>query len=329
MTKRAYPRSAGEAVGAGEPLVSIGLPTHNRAPTLERALASALAQTYARLEVIVSDNASRDETEALCRAAAARDPRVRYVRHECDKGPTANFNELFTACSGDYVLMLADDDWLEPGYVAACLAALRADPGAALVAGQARYKRDGAFVHNGAAHEHSQPDPAARVRSYLAQVDDNGVFYGLVPRLVLERARPLPNVLGNDWLYVARIACQGRIHTLRDVHIHRDLGGTSVDVASILSTFRRSRWQARLPQIVIAWELMRDIAWGHPVYNQLGRSRRLALGLAGATISVRWRALVWHLLTPSIARLARRPRGRRIWILYDRFTRALGAGRRP
>jgi hypothetical protein len=80
---------------------------------------------------------------------------------------------------------------------------------------------------------------------------------------------------------------------------------------------------------VIAWELLRDIGWGHPVYAPLGRWRRLALGLASAAASMRWRALAWHLISPSVARLARRPRGRAVWALYDRLTRALGAGRRP
>jgi glycosyltransferase involved in cell wall biosynthesis len=318
-----------DATGGGEPLVSIGVPTHERAATLARALDSALAQTHARLEVVISDNASHDGTEGLCSAAAARDPRVRYIRHEHDRGPTNNFNTLFAACRGEYVMMLADDDWLDPGYVSACLAELGADRGAALVAGRARYVRDGAFVHDGVVHDHRQSDPAARVRAYLATVDDNGVFYGLMPRDVLDRVRPKPGVLGNDWLHVARIASQGPIRTLPEVRIHRELGGTSVDVASILSTFGGPSWQARFPQLVIAWELLRDIGWGHPVYAPLGRGRRLVLGVAGAAVSIRWRDLGWHLITPSVARLARRPRGRRLWRSYERFTRALGAGRRP
>lgn len=311
-----------------EPLVSIGLPTFERAETLVRALASALAQTHDRLEVVISDNASRDGTEAVCREAAARDPRIRYVRQTRNIGPTANFNQLFDACRGQYVLMLADDDWLDPDYIAACLATLRADPEAALVAGRPRYFRAGAFIHDGVAHQHCQPNPAARVRAYLAAVNDNGVFYGLMPRAVLERARPLPNVLGNDWLHVARIAFQGRIRTLEDVHIHRELEGTSADIGSILTTFGRAGWQVRLPQLVIAWQLLRDIAWAHPVYRPLSSVRRLTLGLGGAAASVRWRALAWHLVTPSVAALSRRPRGRYAWALYERLTRALGAGRR-
>jgi glycosyltransferase involved in cell wall biosynthesis len=314
---------------SGSPLVSIGIPTYERPAMLARALDSALAQSHANLEVIIADNASGDGTEALCREVATRDPRVRYLRHEHNLGPTANFNHLFYAFRGDYVMMLADDDWLDPGYVAACLAELRADSAAALVAGWARYVRDREYVCDGVRHRHLAADPRARVREYLASVDDNGVFYGLMPRAVLERARPLPNVLGNDWLHVARIAAQGSLRTLDTVRIHRELGGTSSDIASILSTFGRSGRQARAPQLVIGWQLLRDIGWTHPVYARLGRLGRLVLALSGAIASMRWRALGWHLITPAIAGLARRPRGRPVWALYDRVTRALGAGRRP
>ena len=311
------------------PLVSIGVPTFERVGTLERAIASALAQTHTRLEVIVADDGSQDGTEALCRATAARDPRFRYLRHERHIGPTANFNSVFEAWDGDYVLLLADDDWFDPDYVERCLAVLQSDPKLALVGGRARYVRDGAFVYDGVVDRHCQADPAARVLSYLSIVDDNGSLYGLMPRAVLEQARPLPNVLGNDWLHVARIASQGPIKMLEDVHVHRELGGTSADVAKILSIFGRPRWQARVPQLVIAWQMLRDIAWHHPVYERLGRRRRLTLGLAGALVSIRWRALAWHLVMPSVAKLARRPRGRPVWMLFDRLTRAMGAGRGP
>lgn len=310
------------------PLVSIGVPTFERASTLERSIASALAQTHSRLEVVVSDDGSQDGTEALCREMAARDPRLRYIRQQ-HIGPTANFNAVLAAWRGEYVLLLADDDWFEPDYVERCLASLVSAPGTALVAGRARYVRNGAFVHEGVIHQHTEPDPGARVRSYLRTVDDNGVLYGLMPRAVLESARPIPNVLGNDWLHIARIARQGPIRMLEDVHVNRELGGTSADVGKILSIFGCPPWQARVPQLVIAWHLLRDIAWRHPVYRELGRWNRLTLGIAGAFVSIRWRSLAWHLFMPPMAKLARRPRGRPVWQVFDRLTRALGAGRRP
>lgn len=322
-------RAPGEPASAPGALVTIGCPTYNRLASLQRAIASALEQTHPRVELIICDNASTDGTEQLCRRLADSDARVRYVRQPRNIGPTANFNTLFDLCDGDYVLMLADDDYLDPGYVAACLEVLRREPGLALVAGRARYHTAAGFSHEGVMHEHAHGDPAERVLGYLRAVDDNGVFYGLMPRAVVKQVRPLPNVLGNDWLHVARIAMLGGVRVLPAPNIHRALEGTSADVGKILATFQASRWQALAPQLVIAWQLLADIGWRHHVYSRLRLTRRVRLAVKGAGASIRWRHLAWHLLTPMMARLAALPGGAVVWQAYLRLTRALGAGRGP
>ena len=310
------------------PLVSIGVPTFNRERTLERTLRSALQQTYGRIELVISDNASTDGTGRLCRAVAASDPRVRYLRQATNIGPTENFNTLFRECRGDYVMMLADDDWLDAGYVSACVELLEREPGTALAAGRPGYYRGDEFAGDGALHEHCQPSAGARVLDYLATVDDNGVFYGVMRRGVLDRVQPLPNVLGNDWLHVARVAALGKIRMLDTVHVNRELDGTSASVESILEMFQTHRWQARVPQLVIAWHLLHDIGLDHPAYRGLGRAGRLLVAVAGAAVSIRWRHLAWHVITPSIVAVCRRPRGRPLARLYFRLTRVLGARQR-
>jgi glycosyltransferase involved in cell wall biosynthesis len=112
------------------PLVTIGIPTYNRADGyLREALADALAQTYAPLEIVVSDNASTDATPERVRAMA--DERVRYVRHETNIGGNANFNACLEHARGAYFLLLHDDDRIDPGFVATCMDAFaRADPAA-------------------------------------------------------------------------------------------------------------------------------------------------------------------------------------------------------
>ena len=210
------------------PLVSIGIPTYRRAEKLERAVGSVLGQTYANLEVVISDNASDDGTEAFCRALCEREGRVRYLRSPVNRGPTANFNILFGELRGDYAMLLSDDDWLDHSYVASCLAVLDRRPGHVLVCGIARYLRDGVMVGGGGRlAARSTIRRAQRVLAYLRDVDENGLFYGLMPRAVLQRAAPLRNVLGNDWLLAAAIAAQGKVATIRATAIKRELDGTS------------------------------------------------------------------------------------------------------
>jgi hypothetical protein len=310
-----------------EPLVSVGVPTYNRADSLRRALGSVLGQTHRRLELVISDNASNDATEQLCRSLAAGDERVRYLRQPVNAGPTANFNRLFEEMRGEYVMVLSDDDWLDDGYVASCLRELIADPELALVCGRARYLRDGELVRQGADMQLLDARPERRVLEYLRTVDENGVFYGLMQREVLHAAAPLRNVVGNDWLLTAAVVAQGQVRTLNGEALNRELGGTSADLSRLTSTLRLPRWQSLVPHLVIAWELVRDVAGRAPVYGRLGTSARMRLALAGAWTVIDWRSLAWHLTMPGVRALGRRRGFGWVWRGYERLTRALGAGR--
>ena len=121
-----------EQAPAEAPLVTIGISTYNRVDgTFPEALRSALAQTYDHLEVVVSDNASEDGTEAFM--ATQPDPRLRYHRHPRNVGAHANFNTCLQLARGTYFLLLHDDDLLEPDFVKRAMAQLGASrPGVVL-----------------------------------------------------------------------------------------------------------------------------------------------------------------------------------------------------
>ncbi|MEX2541109.1 MAG: glycosyltransferase family A protein [Trueperaceae bacterium] len=107
----------------GQPLVTIGISTYNRAGSyLWQALDSALAQTYRNVEVLVSDNCSTDHTEELVRARSA--PRLRYVRQERNIGANPNFNFCLEEARGKYFLLLHDDDRIDADFVANCMQAV-------------------------------------------------------------------------------------------------------------------------------------------------------------------------------------------------------------
>jgi Glycosyl transferase family 2 len=310
-----------------EPLVSVGIPTFNRAAKLARAADSVLAQTLADIELVISDNASSDDTESICRALAERDARVRYLRSHVNRGPTANFNALFEELRGDHVMLLSDDDWLDNDYVAECLAELNRRLELVLVCGRARYLRDQSVVREGVDMQLDQDSPVRRVISYLSEVDENGVFYGLMSRAVLQRAAPMRNVLGNDWLLVAAVAAQGKVATITTTAVNRELGGTSADFGRIAATLQLPRWQARTPHLVMAWEMLRDITGRAPIYRELSLGERCMLAVLAPFAVIRWRSLAWHLTMPTFATFERRRGTRWLWRAYRRLTRLLGAGR--
>ncbi len=134
MTREDLPvaRSAQNGLLGGSPapassaLVSIVMPTHNRAPLLRNAIRSALAQTYSNIEILVMDDASTDQTEAIVREID--DPRLKYVRHPTRFGLEKNYASGLASASGKYVAFLSDDDRWQEEFVSNRVAALEAHP---------------------------------------------------------------------------------------------------------------------------------------------------------------------------------------------------------
>jgi glycosyltransferase involved in cell wall biosynthesis len=114
------------AADAGDVKVTVGIPTRNRSDLLRSSIASVLGQSHSRLTVIVSDNASTDDTAAA--VASFRDPRVEYRPVDSAVGRAANYNRLVELAETDLVLLLADDDELHPDHLALTLGAFERWP---------------------------------------------------------------------------------------------------------------------------------------------------------------------------------------------------------
>jgi glycosyltransferase involved in cell wall biosynthesis len=93
------------------PIVSVIIPTYNRAHLVGRAIRSVLDQTYQDFELIVVDDASTDNTNEVIKGF--NDPRIRYIRHEQNRGGGAARNTGIKAAQGDYIAFQdSDDEWL-------------------------------------------------------------------------------------------------------------------------------------------------------------------------------------------------------------------------
>lgn len=115
------------------PQVSIGLPVYNGESFLEEAIESVLNQTYENIELVISDNASTDSTEQICRAYAEKDARVKYFRSETNYGASWNYNRTFELSRGKYFRWHAADDVLAPELVEKSVELLEARPEVVLV----------------------------------------------------------------------------------------------------------------------------------------------------------------------------------------------------
>jgi glycosyltransferase involved in cell wall biosynthesis len=115
------------------PLISIVLPVYNGARFLPESLASVVAQTYTNWELICVDDTSTDETPSLLAAWAAREPRIRVIRHEVNQRLPGALNTGFAAARGDLLTWTSDDNRYRPDALATLAQRLQAQPAVAFV----------------------------------------------------------------------------------------------------------------------------------------------------------------------------------------------------
>ena len=106
------------------PRVTALVPAYNAAGFIGRMLRSLAGQTYSNLHILISDDASADDTLAVCRDFATTRGNVTVVAQADNLGWVGNSNYLLSAASGDFVFFAFDDDELDPGYVSALAEAL-------------------------------------------------------------------------------------------------------------------------------------------------------------------------------------------------------------
>lgn len=218
------------------PRVSIGLPVYNGQAFVRAAIESILAQTFTDFELVICDNASTDDTPAICRAFAAADPRVHYHRSETNLGASPNFNRAFELSRGEYFKWAAADDRIEPDFLRCCVAVLDADASAVLchtrpgiIDAEGKVLRfegpeqvatlpDGSTVNRSGVMDPRRPldsrDVASRVRSLLTQTQWCFEGFGLIRADALRRTPLHIGVYGSDKVLLMALALQGRFAEL-------------------------------------------------------------------------------------------------------------------
>jgi glycosyltransferase involved in cell wall biosynthesis len=200
------------------PQVSIGMPAYNAEKFIRLALDSLVVQTFTDFELVISDNASTDKTEGICREYAARDPRIRYVRQAENLGPMANFNWLLAEARGEYFMWAATDDFWEPAFLERCTHVLNSQPTIDLVCSP----------HRGYNHVTGERlEPAEVLSSRLDNKRNNLIvrFLNQVPILIygLFRRKFLADVIGgvgdfdfSDVFLTYQAAVRGKIWVVED-----------------------------------------------------------------------------------------------------------------
>lgn len=266
------------------PVVSIGMPVYNGEKYIRDALDSLLGQSFADFELIISDNASTDATESICRQYEKNDMRIRYIRQEANLGAAANFQFVLNQARGSCFMWAASDDrwsldWLEKLYGAI------GEAGVGMVFGQVVHIDDTGklmdHAANGANFSYSYSDSPIkrRVRFYLAYEGKGkaNCIYSLYKRELFEPLNIMwAEMIGGNRLYDytivysclqhKRLKQVGQAILSKRVHAASEgssQGGEAMGVMSLVRRMFRMLWP--FPPNLIADYLRHSTAAEKPI----------------------------------------------------------------
>ncbi|MEV0144994.1 MULTISPECIES: glycosyltransferase family 2 protein [unclassified Nonomuraea] len=244
-------------------LVSVGLPVHNGAARVEKAITSVLAQDHRAIELVICDNASTDRTEEVCRDWAATDPRIVYHRQPENIGQLRNFSDAIRRSRGEFYRWAGDDNWLAPNYVSRCLEVFARDERLLLVTTQQAYTgpdgttRTAPYTGTG----YLSDDPVDRFAESLRMLNEDPFamdpLYALMRRTRVMAVDRGPVLLREDEIFAARMALAGPWGHVPEVLAGRDWEAQRMaDIARKLGT---PAWHVRVSTLLQCRELLRAL----------------------------------------------------------------------
>jgi glycosyltransferase involved in cell wall biosynthesis len=192
------------------PLVSIGMPIYNEEKFLQKAIESVINQTYHNLEIIISDNASTDETSEICKKFVNLDARIRYYRNKKNIASINNFTKVFSYTSGEYFMWASGHDLRDPTFIEKCVAELNNDNSMVLC-----YSKGYSINSDGILLEELPGNIDTRGYSLQKRIKTTiwPVYayqvYGVIRSASLKRTGLFKPVLGPDVVLLFELSCLG------------------------------------------------------------------------------------------------------------------------
>jgi len=245
--------------------LSIGLPVYNGEKFIRKCLDSILAQTFSNFEIIISDNASTDNTQTICQEYSKKDKRIRYIRQENNIGLLPNFNFVLEQAKNEFFMWIGVDDFILPDYVKKNMEILASNSN---VVGsvskidpynfsesqidkidskfisftkklRTRFKKLEAFSISGTYEE--------KVRKYLTGSTCQ-VIYGIFRTEKLQKSIVPSLFVGLDWAEMLNVLKYGDIHVVNEVLMYEFEGGRSTGgIIHISKTYNPSSFSVIFP----------------------------------------------------------------------------------
>lgn len=264
----------------GQVRISIGIPVYNGDASLEQALKSISSQSFRDYEVIISDNASTDNTAQICREMAAANPRIKYFRQENNIGAAANFKFVLDKAGGEYFHWLAADDTRSSNFLELNVKFL--DENADYVASTCPNRFEGQAEADNVTFS-LVGTPGERFAGFLDHCwQSQAVYYSVVRTAILRQC----DVIGQsfwaaDWAIDLFLASRGNINRTDDGWLELGAAGASSRLDA-WRVFSNGRIEAVLPFFTFSAYALK-LAKSFPLTDRMSLlSRLVILNLHGA-----------------------------------------------
>jgi glycosyltransferase involved in cell wall biosynthesis len=199
-------------MGIRNPQISVGLPVFNGERYLRPAVESLLSQSFENFELIISDNASTDGTEQICRDLAKKDKRIIYHRSKENVGVAENFNYVFRLARCELFRWACADDICGKELLQSCYEAINESDDIVLC-----YPTPSLIDENGqflGVYEENLNlpfrNPSQRFMHLMQNIGLCNAQYGLIRSVFLKKTCLMENYLGCDIVLLAELCLQGR-----------------------------------------------------------------------------------------------------------------------
>lgn len=286
-----------------DPLVSIGVAVSGPMAHVERAVRSALGQSYESIEIILYHGPADQDRVAFVDKFADSDTRVKVFRETRKVGAIECFTASRAAASGEYFMWLDETSWIDPGYVATGVEYLIHNAHHVLVHGTC-IRHD----HKGAQSEWPPTavtfeDPARRVEAFVGNVNGHDAWYGL-HRLSALSTAPVHPALGFEYGWLTSVAWRGKIAAQPDMTLYRDGPADDTDASNRVIRLGLGNFQATDPWLTVAALQFCNLAFFDEALAHLPPIERARLGTVVAdAVSQRQRILDEGMMISFAARL--------------------------
>ncbi len=248
------------------PRISIGLPVFNGERYLDQTLQSILGQDYGDFELIVSDNASTDETIGIVERWAMTDPRVKLHRNRENLGGAANFNKVLELAEGDLFKWAGHDDLLAPEMLRRCFDAIEEEGSECVLVFPRTVEIDADGREISLVDSHLNLTQISSVRRYYRvarYVGKANVVFGLMRTQAIRSTRGLGSFPSADLVMIGELSLRGRFRQIDEPlffrRVHEDASWHATGKYEGFAEWFDPRRRRTL--VFPSWRLARELAW--------------------------------------------------------------------